>query len=232
MSRRDKVLQVRSAGLQLLPSLLLCDFGNLANEVRQLEDAGIRVLHLDVMDGDFVPNFTYGMTIVEAIRKLTDLVLDVHLMISKPERYLEAFYQAGADVITFHAEAVDNPLPLLSQVRDLGAASGLAFNPGTPVDSIAEYLPACDLVLAMSIQPGFGGQQFQPEVLSKFAVLRELAGNSLILEIDGGVNSSTVDECVAAGVDWFVAGSAIFRQSNYGAAIRQLTQAFPVNAPE
>ncbi|HMO12993.1 MAG TPA: ribulose-phosphate 3-epimerase [Pirellulaceae bacterium] len=229
MSRRERVQEVRRDGLQLLPSLLLCDFANLGAEIHAMEDAGIQVLHLDVMDGDFVPNFTYGMPIVEAIRRVTDLVLDVHLMISKPERYLGAFYDAGADVITFHAEAVDDPLPLLRRIRKLGAASGLAINPQTTVASVAHAIEECDLVLPMSIQPGFGGQEFQGEVLTKFAELKELAGPSLILEIDGGVNKQTITRCIEAGAEWFVAGSAIFKQKDYTLAIRDLTQSFGVS---
>ncbi len=228
MSRRDKLSRVRESGSQLLPSMLLCNFGNLEKEVRQLEEAGIQVLHLDVMDGDFVPNFTYGMTIVEALRGLTELVLDVHLMISQPERYVEAFYEAGADVITFHAEASEDPIPLLKKIRGLGAASGLAFNPATTVESIEKSIPHCDLALAMSIQPGFGGQKLQDNVLPKFEELKQLGGAELILEIDGGVNSATIDRCVAAGVEWFVAGSAIFRQADYSQAIHELNSSLKI----
>lgn len=229
MSRRDKISKIKDRGPQLLPSLLLCDFGNLEREIRQLEEAGIEILHLDVMDGHFVPNFTYGMTIVDAIRRLTDLFLDVHLMIEKPQEYVESFYEAGADLITFHAEAVEDPVPLLKKIRELGACSGLAFNPTTSVDSIAEAVSYCDLVLAMSIQPGFGGQKFQPEILPRFEQLRDLGGDSLVLEVDGGVNLSTIEECVVSGAEWLVSGSAIFKQEDYGQAIRELQESMLVN---
>ena len=231
MSGSSKLSNLLGRRPQLLPSMLLCDFANLEREIRILEENGIQILHLDVMDGDFVPNFTYGMTIVEAMRKVTDLFLDVHLMISQPDRYVEAFVDAGADLVTFHAEAVDDPRPILENIRSRGAASGLAFNPTTSVESIADSVPLCDLVLAMSIQPGFGGQKFQPEVLPRFSELRELGGPDLVLEIDGGVNLTTIESCVQAGVDWLVSGSAIFTKDDYGQAIQGLTNSMMVQKP-
>ena len=157
MSPRDRVLSLRTDQPTILPSLLLCDFGNLEREIRALEDAGAKALHLDVMDGVFVPNLTYGMPIVEAVRRLTDLPVDVHLMIQNPGQYLQAFVDAGADAITFHKEAVADPAPLLERLRAADVASGIVVNPKTGIDAIADCLPLCDLLLVMSVEAGFGG---------------------------------------------------------------------------
>ncbi len=213
---------LRRAAPLVLPSLLLCDFGDLRREVERLEAAGVQGLHLDVMDGHFVPNLTYGMTIVKAVRQLTDLPLDVHLMISNPADYLQAFRHAGADLITIHAEVVDDPRPLLQTIRQLGAGSGLAIDIETPVSRVTDYLDDCDLVLAMSVATGFGGQQFNPAALQKLRDLRTQAGDRLLLEVDGGVNTSTIARCTAAGADLLVVGSAIFRQTNYDPAVQEL----------
>ena len=158
--RRNCIINLREASPAVLPSLLLCDFGNLEHEIERLEEAGVAALHLDVMDGVFVPNFTYGMTIVSALRKLTDLPLDVHLMMVHPEKYVEQFYEAGADIITVHAEATDDAPALLQQIRALGAAAGIAVNPDTPISEIKASLPHADLALVMSVHAGFGGQSF------------------------------------------------------------------------
>jgi ribulose-phosphate 3-epimerase len=206
----------------ILPSLLLCDFGNLEREVKRLEAAEVRALHLDVMDGHFVPNLTYGMPIVEALHRMTEMVLDVHLMISEPANYLQAFVEAGADIVTFHVEAVNDPAPLLRQIHELGVCSGLALNPDTPVSRVEPYLADCDLVLVMSVQAGFGGQVFNPIALDKLKHLRSVAAEPLLLQVDGGINPTTIGECARAGAELFVAGSAIFREGEYGAAVRQL----------
>jgi len=224
MSRLDCLHKIRAEAPAILPSMLLCDFSNLERDVEQLEQANVAALHLDVMDGVFVPNFTYGMTIVNAFRKLTDLPLDVHLMISNPQNYISAFVKAGADVITFHVEAVDDPKPVLKQIREENIAGGLAFNASTPVEAIADSLDLCDIVVVMSIEAGFGGQTFQPAVLSKLKKIRELAGPEIVLEIDGGVNRETIDDCVKNGAELLVAGSAIFNQNDYRQAIEELNQ--------
>src|SRR5687767_13571139 len=153
---------LRQAGPAVLPSLLLCDFSRLADEVARLEDAGVEALHLDVMDGHFVPNLTYGPPIVAAVRSCTNLPLDVHLMISNPGDYVEEFRDAGADCLTIHIEAVPDPLPVLDRIRTLGVSPGLALNPPTPLSAVEPYLAACELLLVMSVMPGFGGQQFDP----------------------------------------------------------------------
>lgn len=215
---------LKQASPAILPSLLLCDFGNLEREVERLTAAGVPALHLDVMDGLFVPNFTYGMTIVEAFRKLTDLPLDVHLMMTQPQKYLRQFRDAGADILTFHVEAVDDPRPLLEEIKSLGAGAGLAINPETPFGRVEKVLDACDLLLVMSVQAGFGGQSFNPVALDRLRRARQLAGDRLLLEVDGGVNAETISRCAAAGAQLFVVGSAIFKQPDYGAAIRRLTE--------
>ncbi len=229
MSRRQHLLELRESPPAVLPSLLLCDFGNLEREIRLLEEAGVRAFHLDVMDGRFVPNLTYGMPIVEACRRLTDLPLDVHLMIEQPEQYLRQFQEAGADILTIHVEATDDPVAALQQIRELGCGAGLALNPATPVVAIEPSLEFCDLVLVMSVQAGFGGQSFQPSALTKLNQLRPLVNEQVLLQVDGGVNSQTIHDCAAAGAQLLVVGSAIFRQPSYATAVRELTGlAFPV----
>lgn len=222
MSRRPQLERLRDAAPAVLPSLLMCDFGNLERELAQLEAAEVAGLHLDVMDGRFVPNLSYGMPIVEACRRLTDLPLDVHLMIEEPRHYLEAFVESGADIITIHIEATDDAARDLAQIRELGACGGLALNPDTPLSEITPHLELCDLVLVMSVNAGFGGQQFNPIALQKLKELKEQSRDDLILEIDGGVNSATIGSCAEAGADLLVVGSAIFRHPNYGTSVRDL----------
>lgn len=214
----------------ILPSLLLCDFGRLADEIRQLEQAGVRALHLDVMDGCFVPNLTYGMPIVQAVRRATSLPLDVHLMIAHPEQYVTAFREAGADAITIHVEATADPGPLLRRIRELGAAAGIALNPDTPLSAIEPYLDDCDLVLVMSVAAGFGGQSFQEVAIEKLQRLRKRLRPETLLEIDGGINPATIARCASAGAQLFVVGSAIFRTPDYSAAVRQLTELSSVSS--
>ncbi len=208
----------------VLPSMLLCDFGNLKAEIERLHEAGARGLHLDVMDGRFVPNLTYGMPIVAAVRKLTHLPIDVHLMIEEPSNYLRAFADAGADLITVHVEAVKDVPQILHEIHDLGVQSGLALNPDTPVEAVLPHVEACDLVLVMSVPAGFGGQAFRPNSLDKLRRLRESRAD-LLLEVDGGINEQTIGACRQAGADLFVVGSAIFRADSYRVALERLNQA-------
>ena len=210
----------------MLPSLLLCDFGKLAAEVERLEEAGVAALHLDVMDGVFVPNFTYGMTIVAALRKLTDITLDVHLMMVQPEKYIDAFVDAGSDIVTIHAEATDDAAACLDQIRSKGVASGIAINPNTPVSKISDAVQYADLAIVMSVNAGFGGQSFIEPVLDKLAEIRQLpGGRDVILEMDGGINKKSIGKCTAAGCQLLVAGSAVFKTeygSDYSSAIEDL----------
>ena len=208
----------------ILPSLLQCDFGNLQREIEQLEAAGVRGLHLDVMDGHFVPNLSYGMPIVAGIRKLTKLPIDVHLMISEPSKYVRQFADAGADNLTIHAEISEDVPAALELIRSMGTGVGLAINPDTGLDSVEQTLPLCDLLLIMSVNAGFGGQAFNPVALDKLSAART-AFPELLLEVDGGVNLTTLAKCQQAGASLFVVGSAIFGQSNYRTALEQLNAA-------
>jgi len=205
------------------PSLLACDFGNLEREVRRLEEAGARILHLDVMDGHFVPNLSFGLPIVEAVRRVTDLALDVHLMISEPGRYVRAFREAGADLITIHVEVVPDPAFLLAEIRSLGAGAGIALNPPTAVETVEDYLDQCDLVLTMSVMPGFGGQPFQPVALEKLRWLHEKAGSDVLLSVDGGLNFDTIGPCAEAGAQLFVTGTALLGYEDYRERLTELT---------
>lgn len=220
----SRLLSLRNASPAVLPSLLLCDFGNLAREIERLEAAGAKGLHLDVMDGHFVPNLTYGMPIVAACRKLTDLPLDVHVMISDPEKYAEAFAEAGADLMTFHVEAVSEPERVVEKIKGFGIGAGIALNPATPLGAVDGFVGQCDLALVMSVAAGFGGQSFDPVALEKLRSLRERYPD-LLLEVDGGVNETTIYDCRKAGADLFVVGSGIFRQADYGKAMIDLDEA-------
>ena len=223
MSRRS-LESLLPAAPAVLPSLLLCDFGNLAREVRRLEEAGVKALHLDVMDGHFVPNLTYGMPIVAAFRRLTDLPLDVHLMIANAEQYVGAFCEAGADHLTVHVEATEDAPALLTKIRSLGVGAGIALNPDTPLDVIEPCLPLADLVLVMSVPAGFGGQTFDNRALDKLRVLRSKVPPNVALEIDGGINQETISRAAAAGAHLFVVGSAIFNHPEYDAPVAELTR--------
>lgn len=228
-TRRERTNErLRSVRPVILPSLLLCDFGNLQREIARLEEAGIQAFHLDVMDGHFVPNLTYGMPIVAAMRKLTERPLDVHLMISNPEEYVPQFIDAGADAITFHWEATPDPVPLLETIRSSEVLAGIAINPSTAWPSDMGVFGECDMVLVMSVDAGFGGQEFQSTALQRLRELRSAFGDRMLLEVDGGVNAETIGACAEAGADLFVVGSAIFRQPDYRSAILRLTSAMQV----
>jgi ribulose-phosphate 3-epimerase len=205
------------------PSLLSCDFAHLEREIRRLERAGAKLMHLDIMDGHFVPNLSIGIPVVEAVRRSTDLPLDVHLMLSEPGRYIAAFRRAGADLLTIHIEAVPDPRPLLDKIHQLGAAAGISLNPITPVSALEGCLDLCDLVLVMSVMPGFGGQEFNPVALDNLRQLREMAGPNVLLSVDGGIQHDTIGPAAQAGADLLVTGSALFSHDDYGLFIQEMT---------
>jgi ribulose-phosphate 3-epimerase len=202
--------------------MLKCDFGNLHREVELLEAAAAPLLHLDVMDGHFVPNLSYGPPVIERLRPLTGLPFDAHLMISNPERYVGEFVDAGCQALTFHIEAVPEPRPLLEEIRERDCLAGLALNPGTPVSAIEPAAGLCDIVLVMSVEPGFGGQSFMPAALDKVRAVRRMVPVTTLISIDGGIGTGTIAAAAEAGADVFVCGSSIFDQSDYRRAIAGL----------
>jgi ribulose-phosphate 3-epimerase len=212
--------------IKIAPSILSADFSKMGEEVHSLEVNGADMIHCDVMDGVFVNNITFGIKMVEDIRKHTALPLDCHLMIVYPEKYVERFAKAGADIITVHYEACqDNLKEVLSLIKSAGAKCGAVINPDTPVEKIADVLPLCDMVLVMSVFPGFGGQKFIPEALDKLRQLRKMideSGREIDLQIDGGVTAENVAEIKAAGANVIVAGSAVFKAENRKEMIAKL----------
>ncbi len=208
--------------IRIAPSLLAADFSRLREELAVVESVGAEVLHLDVMDGHFVPNISFGAPVIASLRERSKMFFDAHLMIAEPKRYAEAFVEAGCDLITFHIEAVDDPVAVVEHIRDLGVSVGICLNPTTPVASMETIIDRVDLVLVMSVWPGFGGQAFMPEVLGKLTELRERLADHQRLEIDGGVDAKTVTAAAEAGADTFVAGTAVFRTPDPGAALNEL----------
>jgi len=211
--------------IDIAPSLLAADFTHLGKDVEAAEEAGARYLHLDIMDGHFVPNISYGPDVVKALRPLSSMIFDVHLMITEPDRYVDAFVGAGADLITVHAETCPHLHRSLQNIREKGIKAGVALNPSTPLSVLDWVLPEADLVLIMSVNPGFGGQKFIPSALDKIRSLRQMVdsrGLSTLIQVDGGINPDTAAAVAAAGADVLVAGSAVFGQADPCAAIRDL----------
>jgi ribulose-phosphate 3-epimerase len=208
--------------VRIAPSLLAADFARLGEEVRAIEAAGADWLHLDIMDGHFVPNISFGPGLVKALRKHSAMPFDVHLMIAPADPYLAAFAEAGADWISLHPEAGPHLHRSLQTIRALGKKAGVVLNPATPVAAVEPVLDLCDLILVMSVNPGFGGQSFIRSQLAKIAALRamiEAGGHDIALQVDGGVTAETARDCIAAGADVLVAGTAVFGKPDYRAAI-------------
>ena len=215
----------KAGTIEVVPSILSADFARLADEIAMVESAGVSMVHLDVMDGHFVPNITIGPPVIAKLRKYSSLVFDAHLMISEPEKYAERFVEAGADHITFHIEVADKPQRLIDKLHKLGCSAGICLNPETPVEAIEGVAPLCDMVLVMTVRPGFGGQEFMPEAAKKIAQVRKIVGPDIRIEVDGGIDPQTTPIVVSYGADTLVAGNAIFAKTDRIAAINAIREA-------
>jgi ribulose-phosphate 3-epimerase len=214
--------------IKIAPSILAADFAKLGQEVKEVEAAGAELIHIDVMDGHFVPNISFGAIALEAIRPLSTLPMDVHLMIENPDQYIEQFAKAGADYITVHVEACRHLHRTIQLIRSYGVKPGVVLNPHTPIESIQHILEDVDMVLFMTVNPGFGGQKFIESVVPKVAALAEIIkqrGLSIEIEIDGGINAETIVPCAKAGATIFVAGSAIYGKEDRAKALQEIKQA-------
>jgi ribulose-phosphate 3-epimerase len=211
--------------VRIAPSVLSADFGRLADDVARCEAGGADWIHVDVMDGQFVPNLTFGAKVIDTLRRLTKLPLDVHLMVVEPEKYFDSFAGAGANVLTIHQEAAPHLHRQLHRIRELGCRAGAAINPSTPVESLRDVIVDLDLLLVMTVNPGFGGQKFIEGTVSKIARAKQMlmaAGSPATLEVDGGIARDTITRCWRAGADTFVAGNAVFSAPDAAAEIREL----------
>lgn len=213
--------------IQIAPSILSADFGNLLADIRKIEK-DTDILHIDVMDGHFVPNISFGIPIIKSIRSRTDLQFDVHLMITNPEEYIRAFSEAGADIVTFHIETVQDPASMIRMIHGLGKKAGISLNPDTAVETLFPFLPDLDLVLIMSVYPGFGGQSFMAEAPARIRAVRDeldRIGSNAWLSVDGGVSDKTAPVIISSGATLLVAGSAVFGDPNPEEAMRRLKNA-------
>ena len=214
--------------IKVSPSVLSCDLSRLSDAVREVELAGADMVHLDVMDGVFVNNITLGIPVIRSLRDKTGLTFDVHLMIVSPERYIDGFIEAGADILTVHIEACEDVRAALLRIRELGCRAGLSVKPGTPIESVYEYLELCDMILVMTVEPGFGGQALIPTTLDKVKTLRAELGKrglDIDIQVDGGISERTAPEALRAGANVLVAGSAIFGAEDKSAIIKALKTA-------
>ena len=216
----------KTGTIEVAPSILSADFARLADEINEVASSGVNIIHLDVMDGHFVPNITIGPPVIAKLRKVSNLVFDTHLMISEPAKYAEAFVGAGADHITFHIEVVDEPENLIEKLHELGVTVGICLNPKTPVERIEKVARLCDMVLVMTVEPGFGGQDFIPEAAKKIRRVREIVGPETRVEVDGGIDTQSTHIVVSYGADTIVAGSAIFSKPDRVAAVNAIRESF------
>jgi len=214
--------------VEIAPSILSADFARLADEIAVIESAGVNMVHLDVMDGHFVPNITIGPPVIAKLRRHSRLFFDSHLMISEPDKYIEAFADAGVNNITFHIEVVDEPERMIDRIHELGCTAGITLNPETPVEAIAKVAPLCEMILVMTVHPGFGGQQFMDEAARKVVAIRQIVGPDVRVEVDGGIDAETTPIVVGYGADTLVAGNAIFGRSDRVAAINAIRNAAAV----
>lgn len=213
----------RDRNIKIAPSILSCDFSKMGDEITQLIEAGADYIHFDVMDGHFVPNITIGPPIIAALRRYCSVPMDVHLMIDNPEEYVDSFADAGADIITVHIEATIHPHRLIQHIKDIGCKAGIVLNPSTPESRIEFLVEDIDMVLVMTVNPGFGGQKFIPDMLRKIKAIRAMIEDR-DLEVDGGIDEKTAPEVIKAGANVLVAGSYVFNNSSYKASIKKLKE--------
>lgn len=219
-------LRLPKAGtIEIAPSILSADFAKLGDEIAEVEAAGVKMIHLDVMDGHFVPNITMGPVVISKIRKCSNLFFDCHLMISDPWKYAEPFIDAGVNHITFHIEVSSEPEKLIERLHDMGCSAGISLNPETPVEAIEKVAPMCDMVLVMTVPPGFGAQKFRQDAARKIVRIRQIVGPDIRIEVDGGIGPDKAELVVSYGADTLVAGNAIFSKSDRGAAIKAIYEA-------
>ena len=214
--------------MKIAPSLLSCDFSQIGNEIRRMEQAKADLIHLDVMDGHFVPNITFGAPVIGAVRSFTDIPFDVHLMIEEPLRYIDDFARAGADYISFHVEAKSDIPETIKKIKSAGVKPGLVIKPGTPAQSVFPYLKDLDIILVMTVEPGFGGQSFMADMMPKVKEIRreaDLLGLPVLIEADGGINESTIRTAALAGVDVAVSGTGVFKAADAKLAVAHLKRA-------
>lgn len=204
------------------PSILSADFANLERDIKRVEDAGADWLHVDVMDGHFVPNITIGVPVVKSIKKIANIPLDVHLMIENPEKYVEPFAKAGADILTFHYEAVEDVNAIIGLIKSFGIKAGMSIKPKTNPNEVLQYLPNLDLLLVMTVEPGFGGQSFMPDCAEKLQIIKQNSSENLIIQVDGGINAETAKICTEKGANSLVAGNYIYNSDNIQKAIDSL----------
>lgn len=219
--------------IKISPSMLSCDFSKIGDEAEKITKAGADMLHLDVMDGHFVPNITFGAPVIKSIRNKTDIIFDVHLMISDPLKYVEDFVKAGADIITFHVECESDVKETIDKIKSLSCKAGLSVKPGTPIEVVYPYLDELDMVLVMTVEPGFGGQSFMGDMCDKIVTLRNKLsemGKTTDIQVDGGINDETVCLVAKAGANVIVAGSSVFGADSYEEAISSLRRNAEINA--